>query len=217
MVLLLSLAILAGLSLLALLAANSMLQQQHMAANHSDGELARLAAMTAVTAGEKFVLSLPNESRINDCRYDCFIEPVRQRMQYPDYELSQPEFLPDEWWLRWGQGIAPELDESPISGNPESAWTLASRQPPLFIIRELEFLEVPDPQDETSSPSVAGVAYYQVLGRGTGLGSSNTHVAESIIARPWLADTLETSAESVDCHRFRPGYDCGRMAFRERR
>jgi Tfp pilus assembly protein PilX len=110
LILLLSLAILAGLSLLALLAANSMLQQQQMAANHSDGELARLAAMTAVSAGEKFLFSLPNESRIEGCLSDCFIEPARSRMLRSGIATDQAEFLPDEWWLQWGQSLEPAFD-----------------------------------------------------------------------------------------------------------
>lgn len=217
LVLLLSLALLAGLSLLALLAASSMLQQQRMAANHSDGELARLAAMTAVQAGEKFLFSLPNEARIEGCQTDCFVEPARSMIMRTGIAPDQAEFLPDEWWLQWGQPMASAFDGDSLSANPRPAWTLPGRQPPLFIIQELEFLVAPGPQLASGSPVVSGIAYYQVLGRGTGLSGSNTHVAESILARPWLASSPENSSPLSDCSMFRPAYDCGRMAYRERR
>lgn len=217
LVLLLSLALLVGLSLLALLAASSMLQQQHMAANHSDGELARLAAMTAVRAGENFLFSLPDESRIEGCRSDCFLEPARSWIVSSDIAPDQAEFLTDEWWLQWGQPVNSTNEEITDPGNSGQTSNLPGRHPPLFIIQELDFLPATEPQDEIGLPTVTGVAYYQILGRGAGLSRSNTHVAESIFARPWMASSEDSSTFSNDCRMFRPGYDCGRMAYRERR
>lgn len=216
LVLLLGLALLAGLSLLALLAASSMLQQQQMAANHADTELSRLSAMAAVTAGEKLVLGLPDASRAENCLSDCFVEPSRSWFLLETALPPQPEYQTDEWWMQWGHPLssAPEKDQSgPGATGP---WLLPGRNPPRFIIQEIEFQATASASDP-GLPAVAGVGYYQILGRGTGSGASSTHVVESILARPWLAGTTQDQPAAGDCRLFEAAFDCGRMAYRERR
>ncbi|HET6563869.1 MAG TPA: hypothetical protein VFG52_00535 [Xanthomonadales bacterium] len=217
LVLLLSLAVLAGLSLLALIAASSMLQQRQMSANYTDGELARLSAMTAVRAGEKFIFNLDYESRVESCQSGCYVEPahsmILQSGQLPDH----PEFLPDDWWLQWGHPLHSQSESGFTTGQPDLAASLPGRLPPLFIIQELEFLTATGSQAEADIPAISGIAYYQVLGRGTGVSAGNTHVAESILARPWLTSSGQEGSLASDCGAFEAAIDCGRLAYRERR
>lgn len=220
LVLLLSLALLVGLSLLALMAAASMLQQQQMAANHADGELARFSAMAAVSKGEQQILELPDESRQVNCIHECFLTPETSWFLDTATAPTQPEYLSDDWWLQWGQPLNPSTgpDTPPVAtdARAETGWNLPGRTPPLFTIMELKFLPA-DQAKNDDVPAIRGVGYYQVLGRGTGASSASTHVSESIFARPWLADPGEEEERFDDCSRFFPTIDCGRMAYRERR
>ncbi len=216
MVLLLSLAMLAGLSLLAVLAANSMLQQRLMASNHSDGELARLSAITAVAAGEAFLFGLALDSREESCRADCYAETVRSYIHAPGSLPKYPEFLADDWWLQWGQGFDTTLDSGKMSES-RSGWVLPGRQSPRFVVEEVEYQITDSTSQPPEAPAINGVAYYRILGWGTGVASGNTHVMESIIARPWLASSSNSEDAGINCRTFRPWYDCGRMAFREKR
>ncbi len=217
MVLLLGLALLAGLSLLAIMAASSMLQQRQMAANHADGELARLSAITAVAAGEKFLLGLPGDSRMENCQADCFDEPTKSLINNTHTLPANPELLPDQWWLDWGQSAVSVTNQQQSLLQPEPAWALPGRQPPLFVIEELEYLAENESFAEPDKPMVSGIAYYRILGRGTGIAANTTHVAESILARPWQPNSMESEPSPIDCTHFRPAFDCGRMAYRERR
>ncbi|MDZ4729764.1 MAG: hypothetical protein SH820_07460 [Xanthomonadales bacterium] len=225
-VLLLSLAMLAGLSLLATLAASSMLQQQQMAANHADGELARLSAISALRAGEQYVLELPDGVRNSNCQADCFAELVA--ISDADSLPQYPESLDDNWWLTWGHPPSPTTFETDLILDPGSFWSLPGRLSPMFIIEELEYMAsdvAPNraadgaisEQDAEEAPAINGVAYYRILGRGTGIAASSTHVVESILARPWRPNTTESESIALECSTFRPWYDCGRMAYRERR
>ncbi len=217
MILLLSLAMLAGLSLLAVLAASSMLQQRMMAANHSDGELARMAALTAVAEGEKFLFGLPKESRAENCASNCFTAFMPEVIHYPGTLSEFPEFLPDDWWRQWGLDSASLTDTESDQGLSETGWTLPGRQPPLFVVEEVEYQAAAYTSPSPEAPSIGGVAYYRILGRGTGLSEHSTHVMESILARPWLNHSAEDAGAGINCDTFRPWYDCGRMAFRKRR
>lgn len=217
MVLLLSLAMLAGFSLLAVLAASSMLQQRMMAANHADGELARLAAVSAVAAGEKFLFGLPNESRLENCWSDCFAAFAPGVIHDSGTLPDQPEFLPDDWWLQWGLNSASLADSGANPNFDEAEWSLPVRQSPRFVVEEVEYQAAAGLNPPLAAPSIGGVAYYRILGRGTGLADQSTHVMESIMARPWLGKLAGDGGDGISCNSFRPWYDCGRMAFRERR
>lgn len=217
MILLLSLAMLAGLSLLAVLSASSMLQQRMMAANHSDGELARLAAVTAVAAGEEFLFGLPKESRAENCWSDCYTASlpgiIHNFGTLPEY----PEFLPDDWWLQWGLDSASVVSSKNNMNLSVPVWPIPGRQPPQFVIEEVEYQIAGSSSSPLEAPLISGVAYYRILGRGTGLADHSTHVMESIMARPWQGHSTESDTTGISCSTFRPWYDCGRMAFRERR
>jgi Tfp pilus assembly protein PilX len=228
MVLLLSLAMLAGLSLLAVMAANSMLQQQQMAANHSDGELARISAITAVGMGEQYILGLQEDARSVNCQSNCFAGPLNTVILDPGSIPQYPETLDDDWWLSWGHPPDSTPFDSGSPGNNGFNWALPGRQVPVFIIEELNYkpsdsfpISAEGGQHTTPNseavPAIQGVAYYRILGRGTGIANSSTHVAESILARPWRVTTAGSESLPLDCRTFRPRYDCGRMVYRERR
>ena len=203
LVLLLSLAILAGLSLLALLAANSMLHQKQMAANHADNELARFSSRSAVVYGERLLMALPGNTRRENCLVDCFDEGMDYEIHPADSFPESPEFQPDNWWQQWA---------IPGTDAPLTSWSFPGRQAPQFLIEELKFQPVDLLQYSSDAPAINGVAYYRVMGRGTGQGENTTRVAESILARPWRA---ENDPNGSDCAAYRDWFDCGRMAFRE--
>ncbi len=217
MVLLLGLALVAGLSLLALLAANSMLQQKQMAANHADSELARLSAMTAISIGEQYLLGLPAMARSDNCTSDCFADPVRSVVHEPDSLPLNPEFLPDDWWSDWGLTAHTEAVITASEATAGPAWSLPGRYPPHFVLEELKFVPNPEPPVEEDLPLISGIGYYRILGRGAGIAMNSTHVVESIFARPWPLLSSENQSDGINCNAFRPLYDCGRMAYRERR
>lgn len=217
MVLLLGLALLAGLSLLAMLAANSMLQQKRMAANHADSELARLSAMTAISSGEGFLLALPAMTRRENCSSDCFVDPVLSMVHTADALPPNPEFLADGWWSDWGLTAQSEPLMAIHGDTTESTWSLPGRYPPQFVVQELNFVANPGVPVAEDVPTISGVGYYRILGRGTGMATNSTHVVESIFARPWQLLSPESQSAGIDCKTFRPWYDCGRMAYRERR
>jgi Tfp pilus assembly protein PilX len=217
MVLLLGLGLLAGLSLLGLLAANSMLQQRQMAANHADAELARLSAMTAVSSGERFVLGLPAAARTEHCATHCFAEPTDSLIHGPGSLPVNAELLPDGWWSDKGITAQSALLAEGQDANPAWEWSLPGRYPPQFLLEELKYVEATEPANAESAPVVAGIGYYRVLGRGTGVAPNSTRVVESILARPWHRPDEVTASGEIQCSTYRPWYDCGRMAYRERR
>lgn len=201
--LLLSLAILAGLSLLALLAANSMVHQKQMAANHADNELARLSSRSAVIYGERFLMALPGNTRRENCLADCFDEAMEHEIHPAGGFPEPPEFQPDSWWLQWASADA---------DSPLSSWKLPGRQGPQFLIEELKFQPIDISRDPGEAPVINGVGYYRVMGRGTGQGNKTTRVAESILAKPWHTGE---DPNGSDCAAYQDWFDCGRVAFRE--
>src|SRR5690606_25262255 len=102
-----------------------------------------------------------------NCLQDCFAEPVRFLFLDPATAPTDPEFLPDEWWLEWGQPLRTEPATDVPGSGAESAWPLPGRNPPAFTLQELEFLPASQPLPE-ELPQISGVGYYQILGRGTG-------------------------------------------------
>lgn len=128
-----------------------------------------------------------------------------------------PEFLPDEWWSSWGM-TAQSAEVMAVSGAMTgSPWPLPGRHPPRFVLEEVKFVANPEPAVEDNVPLISGIGYYRILGRGTGIAANSTHVTESIFARPWRLLSSENGTDEINCKAFRPWYDCGRMAYRERR
>lgn len=210
------LVLLVAISLLALVATSSMILQHRMAGNFADGQQARQAVAEALVQGEAFVFELGNIDRISDCVSDCFLPPlasiIRQTTELP----TNPEYKDASWWGSW----ANEAGVDPITGDRiGEVWGFGS-EPPRFLIEEVYFDDTADPEAGSEAPPLDGIGYYRVLGRGVGNGPAAIVVSETIVARPWLSDAefdLGGNSESGFCAPFESWYDCGRVAWRQRR
>jgi Tfp pilus assembly protein PilX len=216
MALLAGLAILACISLLALVSTASMALQHNMTGNFTDQQLADQGALEAVYRGKHFLYSLDASTRAFDCLEDCFDSPVSGIVRTRNSAPAFPELESLAWWQTWG--IDARLD--PLTGTAvESPWTLGS-EPPRYLLEELYFDQNPEIAPVDGAPSIEGIGYYRVLGRGSGLGPAAVAVEEVIFARPWAieeetGDPLAT-VESF-CAVFTPWYDCGVLTRRQRR
>lgn len=214
--LLAGLVMLAAISLLALVATASMILQLRMAGNFNDAQQANQAAAIAVLLGEAFVLGLEHDSRTPDCNTGCFIDPLNTVIRQPGDLPAFPEYEDSSWWRAW----AAEAGIDPITGIPGGdTWGLAS-EPPRFLIEEIHFDSATGALPGPDQPPLAGVGYYRILGRGTGQGPAAIAVSEAIVARPWLSDLSVEPGDREDngfCEPFEPWYDCGRVAWRQRR
>jgi len=214
--LLAGLVILAAISLLALVASNSMILQQRMAGNFGDGQLARESAAVAVSAGEALLFGIENEARIPACRQDCFVPPfdavVHQSSELP----PGPEYENAAWW----RSRALTIGSDPVSGTAAGGlWELGT-EAPRFLIEEVFFENSATAPVRADIPALEGVGYYRILARGAGRGPAAVAVYEAIIARPWRSASAP-GADPVDkenfCAAFDPVVDCGLMSWRQRR
>jgi Tfp pilus assembly protein PilX len=206
----------AAISLLALVATTSMLMQRHMAGNFSDSQQARQAATAAVSQGAAFLFNIDPGSRIRGCARDCFPAPLDTLIRQPDNLPARPEFEDGAWWHSW----AAEAGIDPLSGNRVSGFWLFEPEPPRFLIEETYFVDMETVLPSEGAPAIDGIGYYRVLGRGTGRAPASVTVSEAIVAHPWLREATGDSVATPDggnCASFRPWYDCGVMAWRERR
>ncbi len=214
--LLVGLVMLAAISLLALVATASMILQQNMAGNFSDAQQARQAAAAAVSQGQAVLFGIGHDERTPGCTYHCFLSPwntvIRQASDMP----VSPEYEDAAWWNAW----ATETGVDPVTGNRlDGIWSF-SAEPPRFLIEEVRFDDMVTASAAAEAPPIDGVGYYRVLGRAVGQGPAAVAVSEAIIARPWLsAMSLDSGPidDSHFCATFEPWYDCGLMAWRQRR
>jgi hypothetical protein len=137
---------------------------------------------------------------------------IRQPTELPPF----PEAEGEAWWSSWGT----EVGFDPVSGNPiDAPWDYGS-EPPRFLIEEIYFESTAAVVTEPAQPVLDGVGYYRVLGRGAGESPSAIAISEAIVARPWLDKTSSgpgTLPGGSFCDPFEPWYDCGRVAWRQRR
>ncbi len=213
--LLAGLVLLAAISLLALVASGSMLLQQRMAGNYCDGQQARRAAAVAVTQGEAILFGIAHDERIPGCLQDCFSPPLNRVIRPQSEVPPQPELEDASWW----RNQALESGVDPVSGIPTGEpWSFSS-EPPRFLIEELHFEDLASAPAAADAPLLQGIGYYRILGRGVGRGPAAVAVSEAIIARPWLsgAPPGPATGSSGFCTPFKPWYDCGLMAWRQRR
>ena len=214
--LLTGLVLLAAISLLALVAASSMVLQLRMAGNFEDSRLALQNSAAAVALGEDFLYSIGQAGRIPHCQSECFTPPlstiIRQTTELPAF----PEYEAASWWLSWGA----EAGAASLAGLPMEHRGVPGAEPPRFLIEELHFDPANAVTVSADAPLLDGIGYYRILGRGSGRGTAAIAVSESIVARPWKADALPAQGNGdIDmfCADYRPWYDCGRMAWRQRR
>lgn len=218
--LLTGLVLLAALSLLALVATSSMLLQLRMAGNFEDSRLALQNSAMAVAEGERFLYSIRNDARLPDCRVNCFTPPLDAIIHAEKDIPVFAEYENENWWHSW----AVDAVFDPLSGAPVEAAPVMGANPPRFLIEELYFDPLTSLHVAAGAPLLSGIAYYRILGRGCGKGASTVAVSESIIARPWKVGATAVSGpgssgrdSSEFCAGFRPWYDCGRKAWRQRR
>jgi hypothetical protein len=214
--LLIGLVLMAAISLLALVATASMVLQLRMAGNFEDSQVARQRSTIAVTQGENFLYSIGHDGRLPGCQSQCFNSPlstiIHQALDVPAF----PEYEDASWWRSW----AADAGFDPLSGAPIENTGGLGADPPLFLIEELYFDPLAGVPIAADAPLLNGIGYYRVLGRGSGQGAAAVAVSESIIARPWEAGALPGSGSrdaSEFCAGFKAWYDCGRMAWRQRR
>jgi Tfp pilus assembly protein PilX len=210
------LAMLAALSLLALVATSGMILQRHMAANYHENKLALENSAIASSFATAWLLSRANHERESDCTSDCLLPVAIHNLgEIP----TQVEYQSSSWWQSNGieVGFNPESAES-MGDNPGSGAI-----PPLWIMEELHF-EVVENAD-AGSP-FEGVGYYRILSRGTGTQAGKVAVTESIVARPWGDDyQLEVFPPGPEASNFclqfagtaEEDHDCGPLAWRQRR
>jgi Tfp pilus assembly protein PilX len=214
--LLTGLVLLAAISLLALVAASSMVLQLRMAGNFEDSRLALQNSAMAVALGEDFLYSVGQDGRIPDCQGTCFNSPLSTIIHQTTELPAFPEYEAESWWRSWGAvaGVAP------LSGVSLENSGVPGAEPPRFLIEEVHFDPTTGVPVSADAPLLDGIGYYRILGRGSGRGAAAIAVSESIVARPWKADALPGPGNGdvhAFCADYRPWYDCGRMAWRQRR
>ena len=210
------LVLLAALSLLALVATSAMILQRHMAANYHENKLALENSAIASSFAIAWLYSRANHEREGACISDCLLPVAIHNVgEIP----AEAEYQSSNWWQSNGieVGVDPESGE-PMGDNPGSGAV-----PPLWIMEELHF-EAAEIADEGGP--FEGVGYYRILSRGTGTQAGKIAVSETIVARPWGGDyELDVFPPAPDVSNFcvqfageaEQDYDCGRLAWRQRR
>jgi Tfp pilus assembly protein PilX len=214
--LLAGLLMMAAISLLALTATSSMIMQQRMAGNFADDQHAFKAALFAVSQGEHFVLNLDHGNRQTSCLENCFSAPLGNIIHPGNGLPANPEFEDVDWWNT--SGTVADID--PVTGDDtDNLWDFSS-ETPRFLIQELYFDDLSTTTPGEGAPTIEGIAYYRILGRGQGLGPAAVAVTEAIVARPWLNPDLLNPDDQIGddlCADFESWYHCGRMSWRQRR
>jgi hypothetical protein len=193
-----------------------MILQRHMAANYHENKLALENSAIASSFAIAWLYSRAKHEREEACVSDCLLPVAIHNVgEIP----AQAEYQDSGWWQSNGieVGVDPESGE-PMGDNPGNGAV-----PPLWIMEELHF-EAAEFADE--GDPFEGVGYYRILSRGTGTQARKIAVSETIVARPWGGDyELDVFPPAPDvsnfCFQFtgeaEEDYDCGRLAWRQRR
>ena len=205
------LVLLAALSLLALAAASSTVLQRAMAANFQENSKALQNASIAASYARAWLDSRQVHERESGCPDHCILPVgIRNSGELP----ARPEFESTAWWRSnaWAVGYNPETAEMDITPDDGA-------EPARWIIEEIQYATTGDMRAENMAE---GVAYYRIFGRGTGLNSRSVAVIETIVARPWEGDFLAGTYPpdgpfGAFCRPFENRYDCGSMAWRQKR
>jgi len=205
------LVLLAALSLLALMAASGTVLQRTMAANFQENSMALQNASIAASYARAWLISRQVNERESGCLENCILPVgIRHSGELP----ARPEFESAAWWRSnaWAVGYNPETAEMMIAPD-------GGAEPARWIIEEIQYQTTGDQRGENLAE---GVAYYRIFGRGTGLNARSVAVIEAIVARPWEGDFQAGSypPDGPFGAFFRPfenRYDCGSLAWRQRR
>ena len=201
---------LAAASLLAVMAANGMSLQRLQSGHHADRGRALENARIAESAARAWLLSRPNSEREKECVAGCVLPAA---IAQPGALPPQPEFESLAWW----QAEGTQADLNPETG--ETAGLPGGSGTPLWLLEELHYMAAEPVEDQ---PDVAGIAWYRILGRGTGKNPGVTAVVEAIVARPWegefkIARYPPTEGLGPFCEQFEGKRTCGVQAWRQRR
>jgi Tfp pilus assembly protein PilX len=209
--LLAGLVLLAAVSLLALSAASGAVLQRNMAINFEENAAALQNASIAESYAVAWLNSRTVSERQGGCQANCLL-PIG--IHGPGELPAHPEFESVEWWR----------SNAFVSGyNVQSAETLNTpdqgAEPARWIIEEIQYVYTGDPRDANRAE---GLGYYRVLSRGTGRNARSVAVTELIAARPWEGDFQAgpfppDGSPQAFCRQFEFRYDCGRLAWRQRR
>jgi Tfp pilus assembly protein PilX len=209
--LLAGLALLAAISLLALTAASGTILQRNMAVNFQENSMALQNASVAVGYATAWLNSRLVTERESDCQVNCLLPVgIRNAGEIP----ARPEFESAAWW---------QNNAFTAGYNPESAETAdtpdTGAEPARWIIEEIQYETTGDGRGENRAE---GVAYYRILGRGTGQNARSVAVTEAIVARPWEGDFQAGMYPPREpfgafCRQFEKRYRCGSLSWRQRR
>lgn len=210
------LVLLAAISLLGLMAASGMILQKHMASNFRQDMLALENSEIAGSYASKWLFSRPNHEREAACVSNCTLPvAIRNAGEIP----ALAEYQSAAWWR--ANGVA--AGTHPVSGENSTSYENSGSEPARWIMEELHFHPLSGNELEDGTE---GIAYYRILGRGSGIHPASVAVTESIVARPWGGDyqlgDFPPGPEPDDfCLQFdqqtRQLINCGRLAWRQRR
>jgi len=214
--LLAGLVLLASISLLALMAASGMIMQKHMASNFRQDMKALENSGIATSYASSWLYSRAKHERDAACSTNCILPvAIRSAHEIP----TAAEYESAAWWR--DNGI--EAGTNPSTGIKIVSYEDSGSEPPRWIIEELHYQSLAESGFEDGTE---GLVYYRILGRGAGLHPSSIAVTESIVARPWGGDyelnAFPPGHEPADfCAQFEdpaiPPFNCGRLAWRQRR
>jgi Tfp pilus assembly protein PilX len=209
--LLTGLVLLAAISLLALSAASGTVLQRNMAINYQENAVALQNASIAESYAMAWLNSRAVSERQSGCQSNCLL-PIG--IHNPGELPAHPEFESVEWWR----------SNASITGyNAKTAETHVTpdqgAEPARWIIEEIHYVDTGDTWDENRAE---GLGYYRVLSRGTGRNPRSVAVTEMIAARPWGGEFQQGSfppdgSSRAFCQPFENRYDCGRVAWRQKR
>ena len=209
--LLAGLVLLAAISLLALTAASGTVLQHNMAINFQENSTALQNASLASAYAKAWLNSRLVSERESGCEMDCILPAgIRNAGELP----ALPEFESAAWWRSnaLAAGYNPETDETSITPD-------VGAEPARWIIEEIQYQASGDTRGDFTAE---GVAYYRILGRGTGRNTRSVAVVEAIVARPWEGDFVAglyppDGLFGAFCRQFENRYDCGSLSWRQRR
>jgi len=211
MALLTGLVLLAAISLLALSAASGTVLQRNLATNYQENERALENALIAANEALSWLNHRAVSERQRSCFFGCLLPiGIHSAGELPD----QPEFESGTWWRNnaYRAGYDPETTRS--HGTADNGI-----DPAHWLIEEIHYAET---GDAWATGQAEGVAYYRILGRGTGYNARTVAVVELITARPWegefeMGNYPPDGPDKAFCQQFGNRYDCGKLSWRQRR
>lgn len=209
--LVIGLVLLVAVSLLALLATSGAVLQRSMAANYQEQMLALQNATIASSYANAWLNSRWTHERQSGCENSCTLPAgILMAGTLP----AQPEFESAAWWISnaFAAGYNPETTE--LLATPDGGV-----EPARWLIEEIHYQSTGDERGENLAE---GVAYYRIISRGSGRHSRSVAVIEAIVARPWDGDIQAGDYPPSDsgasfCQQFGKRYDCGSLAWQQKR